>query len=149
MQAGAGGCATTDYRRRVLDLVTKFLRVGANPQRRREAIDLLRIIHTRLATYFTLLDLLGDGRDADAAGRRPVHLRILFDVKHAIDRFSDPAVSCRPDEITHVLDAFIIHEVAVRGHESAPLPDARSHSRYIDESHLQRKHDHGIAMHPS
>ena len=57
-----------EYRRRVYTLVRKYQLAVTDPRGRQEALDLLRLIHIRLETYFAMANLLDDsGGRAESA----------------------------------------------------------------------------------
>jgi hypothetical protein len=101
-----------EQREYVLALIAEFQKFVAARDRLNEAIRTLQAIVPCCGAYFSLVESLMD-KLAPAGGtpHRNQHRQILAAIRDTVDRCS---AGIKPDaiELTHVLDALVIHEAA-------------------------------------
>jgi len=119
-------------RRRVFTVISNFRQALTRPDGTGEAIYMLRVLMVSLAGYFGELDeALQDECYANSSPRRRAQKRILVEIKGLVDRSAESSDNVSQEELTHSVDAFLMHETTLRArahhemHESISLTYAQ------------------------
>jgi hypothetical protein len=104
-----------DHRRRLFTLIREFQRVLLQPGGRQDAAVILKVICARAEAYFARVEFLLDAATASgAAPRRQEHQRILGEMQAMLDQCDAGGTLPTAGAMTHALDAFVMHEAAMR-----------------------------------
>jgi hypothetical protein len=104
-----------EHRNRLFALITEFQRAVARPRGLSDAIRILWGILPCSSAYFAVVESLLDKLTAaGAAAHRDEHRRLLLEIGQALDRCAASDAKPVAAELAHVLDALVMHEVAIR-----------------------------------
>jgi hypothetical protein len=123
---GTAYASLAEHRQRVFALIGDFQRAVARPKGLSDAIGILQTIVPCSGAYFAAVESVLDKiTAAGAAPHRDEHRQILVEMKQTLDRCAAPGAKLVAADLSHALDALVMHEATIRLRQSSDMVSTR------------------------